>query len=72
MIRKYENNPIIKPSDVKPSIKGYKVVGAFNPGATIYGDEILLLLRVAEKCLPERGYVRTPIYKFENGRSIPA
>jgi len=72
MIEKYENNPIITPSDVQPSMEGYKVVGAFNPGAVTYGDEILLLLRVAERCEPKKGYVSTPVYKFENGKSFPA
>jgi len=71
MIKKYENNPIITPSDVKASLEGYKVVGAFNPGAITYEDEIILLLRVAEICEPKDGYVRTPIYKFENDKSFP-
>ena len=71
MIKKYENNPVIRPSDVKPSLEGYKVVGAFNPGAIAYGDEILLLLRVAERCKSKPGYVSTPIYKFEEGESYP-
>jgi predicted GH43/DUF377 family glycosyl hydrolase len=71
MIKKYHNNPIIKPSDVKPSMEGYEVVGAFNPGATIFGDEIILLLRVAEKCESKDGYVRTPVYHFENDMSFP-
>ena len=31
MIKKYENNPVIKPSDVNPSLDGYKVVGVFDP-----------------------------------------
>ena len=53
-------------------MEGYKVVGAFNPGAITYGDEIILLLRVAEKCEPKQGYVSTPIYKFERGESYPA
>ena len=66
MIKKYENNPVIKPSDVKPSLEGYKVVGAFNPGAITYGDEIILLLRVAEKCESKPGFVSTPVYKFES------
>ncbi len=53
-------------------MEGYKVVGAFNPGAITYGDKIILLLRVAEKCEPKQGYVSTPIYKFEKGESYPA
>jgi len=71
MIKKYENNPVVKPQDVKPSKEGYKVLGAFNPGAINFGDEILLLLRVAEGCEPKEGYARTPVYKFENGISYP-
>jgi predicted GH43/DUF377 family glycosyl hydrolase len=72
MIEKYENNPVIKPSDVKPSLEGYKVVGAFNPGATVYNDEIILLLRVAELCEQEEGFVTLPVYKFEEGKSFPS
>jgi predicted GH43/DUF377 family glycosyl hydrolase len=71
MAQKYENNPIIKPSDVSPSMQGYIVKGAFNPGATRFDDEILLLLRVAESCEPKEGFVRTPIYVFEESGSHP-
>ncbi len=71
MIKKHHDNPIIKPLHVKPSFEGYKVVGAFNPGATTFGDEIILLLRVAEICESKEGYVRTPVYHFENDRSFP-
>lgn len=42
-------NPLIKPSDVKPSRPDFEVIGAFNAGATRYKDEVILLLRVAER-----------------------
>ncbi len=71
MIEKYSGNPVVKPSDVKPSMKGYKVLGAFNPGAAGYNDEIILLLRVAENCEQEEGLIRIPLYRFENGKSYP-
>lgn len=71
MIKKYENNPIITPADVKPSRDGYRVQGAFNPGAIVYKDEVLLLLRVAETCEQDKDLVRTPVYRFENGKSYP-
>jgi predicted GH43/DUF377 family glycosyl hydrolase len=71
MITKYANNPIVTPADVKPSMEGYKVLGAFNPGAVNFGDEILLLLRVSEGCEPREGYVRVPIYQFQDGQSYP-
>lgn len=71
MITKYKGNPVIKPVDVQPSMKEYVVHGAFNPGATVFNDEILLFLRVAEGCKPREGFVRTPVYRFENGTSHP-
>jgi len=71
MITKHKDNPIIKPSDVKPSMDGYQVLGSFNPGAVNFGDEILLLLRTSERCEPREGYVRVPVYRFEGGRSYP-
>jgi len=71
MIEKYAGNPVVKPSDVMPSCKGYRVLGAFNPGAIVFGDEVLLLLRTAEGCDPVDGAVRTPIYRFENGDAFP-
>lgn len=49
LIERFSGNPIIKPCDVPPSRDDYEVVGAFNPAATMFNDEILLLLRVAER-----------------------
>lgn len=43
------DNPIITPKDVKPWQEGYEVIGTFNAGVTRLGDEIILLLRVAER-----------------------
>lgn len=49
LVERFAENPLISPSDVPPSRDDYEVVGAFNPGAIRFGDEILLLLRVAER-----------------------
>ena len=49
LVERCDKNPIIRPADVKPSRDDYEVVGAFNPGAAVYQDEIILLLRVAER-----------------------
>lgn len=48
-----EKNPIIQIADVAPSRPDFKVLGAFNAGAAKYGDETILLLRVAEAPLAE-------------------
>ena len=71
MIRRHARNPLIKPEMVKPSREGYRVKGAFNPGATVYEDEIILLLRVAEGCEDRPGYVRVPYYRFEGDQGYP-
>lgn len=42
-------NPVITPKDIEPSGSDFEVIGAFNPAVTRLGDEILLLLRVAER-----------------------
>ncbi len=56
-------NPIIRPEDVKPSREDFEVVGVFNAGVARFGDDVLLLLRVAER--PIDGGARAvlcPIY----------
>ncbi len=71
MLTRCKMNPVIKPSDVEPSAKGYNVLGAFNPGAAIYKNEILLLLRTAENCVPVPGKIRVPTYDFSDTGATP-
>lgn len=42
-------NPLLKPSDLRPSSDGMEVVCIMNPGAFRYREKIYLLLRVAEQ-----------------------
>ena len=63
-IKRNPHNPIIKTHDVQPSAEGLKVIGVFNPGACLFGDEIILLARVAETCEQEKGWVKIPIIKL--------
>lgn len=41
-----DNNPLIGP-DMIPLPPGYKAIGVFNPGATLYENKVHLLIRVA-------------------------
>ena len=61
-------NPLISPKDVKPSDERFQVDGVFNCGVAKYGDEIILLCRVAES-VKEKGEdeVIVPIVK-SNGK----
>ena len=42
-------NPLISPDDVAPSQPGMEVISTINAGAARVGDEVVLLLRVAER-----------------------
>jgi len=72
MFTRCSSNPVVKPADVTPSLEGYQVVGAFNPAATVFNDQVILLLRVAENCIPVEGKYRVPIYDFSDGIGKPA
>lgn len=64
-------NPIVTPKDVTPSRDGYEVVGVFNAGVTRYGDEVVLLLRVAERPANQDGSVAlSPIYDASTGTIV--
>ena len=72
ILKRHSENPLIKPADVCPSADGYRVLGAFNPAAIEYKGEILLLLRVAEACVQDEGYVSVPYYRIEGDESTAA
>jgi predicted GH43/DUF377 family glycosyl hydrolase len=60
---RYEENPLITPLDVTPYHAGFEVIGAFNAGVARYKDEILLLLRVAERPInTDQSVVIAPVY----------
>ncbi|HPC93299.1 MAG TPA: glycoside hydrolase family 130 protein [Sedimentisphaerales bacterium] len=42
-------NPILTPQDVTPSRGDFEVLGVFNPAVARLGEEIVLLVRVAER-----------------------
>lgn len=66
---RHEKNPIITPGMLKPTAPELEVMGAFNAGAVAFEDQILLLLRVAERCKSDPDYTAVPIYRFKDGES---
>ncbi|EOL45262.1 hypothetical protein RV11_GL000779 [Enterococcus phoeniculicola] len=65
-IERFKENPLITPEDVKPLHEGYEVIGAFNGGVAKYKDEVLLLLRVAERPISEDpNVIKAPVYDPE-------
>ena len=64
-------NPIIGVGDVRASEAGFEVVGAFNAGVARYGEEVVMLLRVAERPVNDDAtVVLTAMYDVERGRTV--
>lgn len=62
-VRRYQENPLITPENVKPWHPGFEVIGAFNAGVARYHGETLLLLRVAERpTVADPSKVPSPYY----------
>ena len=64
-------NPIIKPIDVKPSRDDFEVIGVFNAGVTRFKEEVVLLLRVAERPINQNPDIaQTAIYDINKGQLV--
>jgi len=68
MIRRLFEKLLIRPEDLTPSRDDWEVIGAFNPGAAVVGDDMVLLVRVAEQPRERRaGYTGLPRWDSELG-----
>lgn len=71
MIEKLDFKVLVGIEDVKPSHELLKVIGVFNPAAVRFGDDIMMLARVAETAKEEReGYMASPWYDFSSGSPV--
>lgn len=59
---RYHSNPIIRPTDIRPSYPGLHVECLLNPGVFRYGGRIGMVLRVAERPIQTNSEVSTPIH----------
>ena len=60
--KRLEQNPLLRPGDLKPSGPAMTIECLLNPGAFRFKDKIWLLLRVAERPEQTQGQVSFPIY----------
>jgi predicted GH43/DUF377 family glycosyl hydrolase len=62
---------LLSPADLEPSRDDFEVVGVFNPGAIVVGDEVVLLVRVAERPRQRRaGFTASPRWVPGEGLAI--
>ena len=59
--RRFSENPILTPSDIKPSIEGMKIECLLNPGVFQFNGKIWRLLRVAERPEQRAGKTSFPV-----------
>ena len=65
------HNPIIQPRDIRPTRADFEVIGVFNAGVARLADEVILLLRVAERPISAHpDVVFVPIYDVGKGGII--
>jgi beta-1,2-mannobiose phosphorylase / 1,2-beta-oligomannan phosphorylase len=70
-VRRLSTRLLLRPSDVPPSRDDFEVGGVFNPGAVRAADEVLLLVRVAERPREHRpGFTGLPRWDPATGLTI--
>ncbi len=60
---RYIHNPILRPEDISPSVKGMKIECLLNPGVFRFENMTWLLLRVAERPVQKEGELSFPVLK---------
>jgi len=63
--KRFEQNPLLSPKDITPSMPGMEIECLLNPGVFCYENETCLLLRVAERPKQEEGKISFPVYNKE-------
>lgn len=60
--RRFLENPILTPADLKPSRPDMRIECLLNPGVFTFERKIWLLIRVAERPEQRPGFISTPLY----------
>lgn len=60
--KRFNENPILKPSDLKPGIKGMEIACLLNPGVFRINGKTGLILRVAERPAQVENKISFPYY----------
>src|SRR6516164_8493310 len=71
LLKRHFERLLLRPADLEPSRDDFEVVGVFNPGAIVAGDEVVLLVRVAERPRERRpGFTASPRWVPGEGLTI--
>ena len=71
ILKRHFERLLLSPGDLEPLRDDFEVVGVFNPGAIIVGNEVILLVRVAERPRERRpGFTASPRWVPGQGLTI--
>src|SRR5579872_2064076 len=63
-------NPLLKPSDIKPSSSSMKIECLLNPGVFKFENKVWMLLRVAERPEQTENKVSFPLYNNDGAIEV--
>ncbi len=70
MVNRFEQNPILRTADIRPSHPGLVVECVLNPGVFSFAGKTWLLLRVAERPIQQEGKVSFPVMRDDGSLKI--
>ena len=70
LAKRFPENPILVPGDVRPSHPGLEIECLLNPGVFYFEDKTWLLLRVAERPKQRQGYTSFPVLEQGHPRIL--
>jgi predicted GH43/DUF377 family glycosyl hydrolase len=70
LAKRFPENPLLLPKDVKPSADGLQVISLLNPGVFQFEGKIWLLVRVAESIAQKEGVLYFPVINATGNTEI--
>ncbi|MFO7978095.1 MAG: glycoside hydrolase family 130 protein [Bacteroidales bacterium] len=61
LAERFPQNPLLRPSDVKPSMPEMKIESLLNPGVFRFRGKVWLLCRVAERTIQDEQTIKVPV-----------
>ncbi len=62
LAKRFEENPLLRPNDIRPSIEGMHVECLLNPGVFRFNNKTWLLCRVAERTRQDKDTIKVPVF----------
>lgn len=60
--KRFNQNPLLRPRHIKPSMPGMEILCLLNPGAFRYENKTWMVCRVAERPPQQEGTIQVPIF----------